>query len=162
MILKTGKCEPAADNTIDHLELNIKARQAGEEVARLLASEVQRFPEIVHQQTLMAVVYRWLRDNMHLMPAAMPQPAETGSIPQPEPEPAPEPEFPEDAAEALLQCETLLRMTEDVPEAGWSFAESVADKVRSISETIEHSKRVTDGQQMALDNMETGVAKWLR
>uniref|UniRef100_A0A6M3KVP7 Uncharacterized protein n=1 Tax=viral metagenome TaxID=1070528 RepID=A0A6M3KVP7_9ZZZZ len=65
-----------------------------------------------------------------------------------------------DPDEALDQATLIIARTEDLPEAGWTFGESVAEKCREISANIERHRRVTPGQQEALDNMEAGVEAW--
>lgn len=61
---------------------------------------------------------------------------------------------------AIEQCERIIDMTDELPEAGWDFGESVAEKCRDIWKNIEKHNRVTEGQQDALDNMEDGVSRW--
>ena len=62
---------------------------------------------------------------------------------------------------ALQQCDGILGKIDDLPMEGMEFGESVAEKVSGISETIERTRRVTDAQARALDNMEDGVDRWL-
>jgi hypothetical protein len=64
--------------------------------------------------------------------------------------------------EALKQCERIAEMCGEVPERGEEFADSVASGVREIAETIQQQNRITADQQRALDNWESGVAKWIR
>lgn len=66
-----------------------------------------------------------------------------------------------EAEEALSLCDTILADAEQVPSAGFEFAESVCEKVRSIRETIESSGRVTQGQANALENMHAGIVRWI-
>lgn len=65
----------------------------------------------------------------------------------------------EDAKE---QCERILEKAEEIPDAGYDFAESVSEKCSSILVYIEKFKRVTPQQREALSNMEYGVDRWLR
>jgi hypothetical protein len=67
-----------------------------------------------------------------------------------------------DVADTLDQCERIIQMAEDsdIPDEGRGFCEDVAEKVRSVSETIERTGRVTARQQEALDNWESGVGRW--
>ena len=60
----------------------------------------------------------------------------------------------------LEQCDEILRMCQDLPEAGESFGESVAEKVEGIRDTIAERGFVTSNQKEALDNMEDGVSRW--
>lgn len=66
-----------------------------------------------------------------------------------------------DAEEALSLCDTILADAEQVPAAGFEFAESVCEKVRSIRESIESSGRVTPRQSEALENMHGGIVRWI-
>lgn len=63
--------------------------------------------------------------------------------------------------EALEQASRIIETTKELPEAGWEFAESVAEQCRSMSNNIERWERVTEKQLETLDNWETGLAKWL-
>lgn len=67
-----------------------------------------------------------------------------------------------DVQSALDQCDEILGMVEDMPDAGMEYGESVAETVSGIQETIEKFDRVTDAQQRALDNLQDGVERWLR
>ena len=67
-----------------------------------------------------------------------------------------------DADDAIEQANNIIEMTGDLPEAGYDFGESVAEKCRSFIEDIERTRRVTPAQQTALDNMESGVCRWFR
>lgn len=62
---------------------------------------------------------------------------------------------------AIEQCDRIFDKCEEVPERGEDFAYSVMEKVESIRESIEKSERVTQGQLTALENMESGVDRWL-
>jgi hypothetical protein len=68
----------------------------------------------------------------------------------------------EDAAE---QCQTIYDKIEDADGDIWDkayeFFESIQSKVKDMKESIEGSRKVTDGQKAALDNMEAGVDRWL-
>lgn len=66
-----------------------------------------------------------------------------------------------DWEDAIEQCNRIMEMCNEVPERGEDFAYSVQQKVQEISETIEESERVTEAQQIALDNMESGVSRWI-
>jgi hypothetical protein len=66
-----------------------------------------------------------------------------------------------EAIEAIEQCERIMEKIHDVPEAGEDFAASVSEKVDSIWQWIEEHGRVTPKQQEALDNMESGLDRWL-
>ncbi len=63
--------------------------------------------------------------------------------------------------EALSQCDTILGMIEDLPMEADDFGESVGEKVRGIRATIEKRQIVTEPQQIALNNMQSGVENWL-
>lgn len=64
--------------------------------------------------------------------------------------------------DAVKQCEHILELCAQVGGAGRAFAESVSEKVESIAETITQRQSVTEGQQLALGNMQRGVEKWIR
>lgn len=67
-----------------------------------------------------------------------------------------------DADDAIEQANNIIEMTGDLPEAGYDFGESVAEKCRSMIENLERTRRVTPAQKTALDNMEAGVCRWFR
>jgi hypothetical protein len=64
-------------------------------------------------------------------------------------------------AAALQQCDDIQEKIDELPDEGMEFGESVGEKVAGIAETIERTRRVTDAQARALDNMEDGVDRWL-
>lgn len=66
-----------------------------------------------------------------------------------------------DVAAAIEQCERIIEACEELPSRAEDFGIGVAEKTAEIQATIEESKRVTIGQQEALDNMEAGVNRWL-
>lgn len=74
---------------------------------------------------------------------------------------------PLDHEEGLELCDEILRLIdEDIPgsayDRGYEFFESVEEKVKSIRGSIEGTKRFTDNQKSALENMKSGVEKWIR
>lgn len=64
--------------------------------------------------------------------------------------------------EALAICDDIDYMAERVPSAGEDFAMSVQGKAADIRKTIEHLGSVTDGQTLALSNMQSGLSRWIR
>ena len=68
--------------------------------------------------------------------------------------------------EAIEQVERIVEMCEQVSvfdsSDAWDFASSVGEKAQSIGETIEERNTVTPAQQEALDNMESGISRWIR
>ncbi len=69
--------------------------------------------------------------------------------------------LPEDAKQAIRQCESILSDCEDIPERGEDFAAGVIERVESIQGWIEENKHVTEAQESALKNMENAVARWV-
>jgi hypothetical protein len=69
-----------------------------------------------------------------------------------------------DAIQALRLVEDICDLAEsgDIPTAGRDYAESVAERARSIGETIEERGRVTEAQVNALENMLSGLERWIR
>jgi hypothetical protein len=68
----------------------------------------------------------------------------------------------DEVREVLEMAEELIRMCEeDVCEAGEEFAASVADTARDIIDTIERTKEATARQREAIENMTTGVERWI-
>lgn len=137
------------------LELNIAARKAGEEIIALIESIAEELDEERHQRIMLSTLWEWLKnhplakhDRNRL--SSPPMPKSMKSVVQGDP-----------VATALTQCEEIINMTGDVPCVGQDFAESVAEKTKAIADNIEQRDRVTEGQQDALDNMQTGVTAWL-
>ena len=67
----------------------------------------------------------------------------------------------EDWEDALELCEGIIEKIDELPDRAQEFGESVGEKIRSISETIEQQERVSDRQLAAIQNMGRGVDKWL-
>ena len=69
-------------------------------------------------------------------------------------------------AEALEQVERIVVMCEHVADYDNSdasdFASSVQGKTEDIERTIEERNHVTPAQAEALDNMESGISRWIR
>ncbi len=63
--------------------------------------------------------------------------------------------------EALDLVDSIVSGCDDIPEEGADFASSVAERASSIGETIEQRQHVTDKQFSALENMLSGVERWL-
>jgi hypothetical protein len=71
-------------------------------------------------------------------------------------------ELPPDVREVLDQAEEILRLCdEEMPEAGYDYAESVAEQTEAIMATIQKSNRVTPRQAQAIANMLAGVEAWI-
>lgn len=68
--------------------------------------------------------------------------------------------------EALKQIEHIVDMCDEVSEydssEAWDFASSVREKTEDIGATIEERNHVTLAQAEALDNMESGISRWIR
>lgn len=68
--------------------------------------------------------------------------------------------------EAQEQVERIVEMCEQVMEYDTDeaneFAGSVQEKAESILVTIEERNHVTRSQAEALDNMESGISRWIR
>ena len=62
---------------------------------------------------------------------------------------------------AIEQCERILEMCDEVPDRGEEFADGVRERTQSIFEWIEENRHVTDAQITALENMESGVSRWI-
>lgn len=62
---------------------------------------------------------------------------------------------------AMEQCDRIISMCEEVRERGEDFAFGVMERTESIKGWIEENKTVTSAQLEALDNMESGVGRWL-
>lgn len=83
---------------------------------------------------------------------------EEACLPDPEVEDGPEADV-EEAYQLVTEIESI---AEEVPERGEAFAQSVLEKAQSIRQTIEESEKVTEPQRKALENMKTGLEKWVR
>lgn len=68
--------------------------------------------------------------------------------------------------EAQDQIEQIVEMCEQVAEydssSAQDFAASVQEKAESIGTWIDEHNDVTTKQQEALDNMESGISRWIR
>jgi len=63
--------------------------------------------------------------------------------------------------EFVEECSEVLDDLEDIPDAGYDFAESVEEKVRGMQAFAEDSHRVTSRMETALQNIRGGVERWL-
>ena len=63
--------------------------------------------------------------------------------------------------EALELVDSILSGCNQIPEEGEDFASGVSERAFSIGETIEQRQHVTDKQFSALENMLSGVERWL-
>ncbi len=82
------------------------------------------------------------------------------------PEAAAPPKESAEVVEALELVERIESTYEDdvderSKEKGEEFFNSVMEKARSIGETIEKTQRVSSAQTTALENILTGVRKWV-
>lgn len=68
--------------------------------------------------------------------------------------------------EALAQADRIYEMCETVAgydrDDAWEFANGVKEQTEGIAKTIEERWDVTENQQIALDNMESGISAWIR
>lgn len=64
--------------------------------------------------------------------------------------------------EAIDLCDEIESLAEDVPERGEDFASSVCDQAGGIRETVERLGAATDAQVTALENMKSGLSRWIR
>jgi len=67
-----------------------------------------------------------------------------------------------DYEEAIELCDDILSSLEDLPEHAEDFSDSVHEKVTSMRDWIDENERVTDKMISALENIQSGVSKWLR
>ena len=67
----------------------------------------------------------------------------------------------DEAQRCIDRCNEGIKMADEVPERGEDFAASVAEKLQSISETIESRDYVTEAQDVAIENMIAGLEKWI-
>jgi len=66
-----------------------------------------------------------------------------------------------DIDDAMLLVELILELADNIPEAGEDFAMGVCDTTQNIAKTIEEKGFVTEKQMEALENMQTGLLKWV-
>lgn len=71
--------------------------------------------------------------------------------------------------EGRIECDKALELGREILEAvtelpsrASDFGDGVAERTRSIMETIESKGFVTKNQTTALENMRSGVFRWLR
>lgn len=67
-----------------------------------------------------------------------------------------------DVEDALELCDEIEREADEVPDAGEDFAERAREKASNIRARIEETGRVTPKQLTALENMESGLYRWIR
>ncbi len=64
--------------------------------------------------------------------------------------------------DAILLCDEILDMLDDLPERAQEFSDSIREWVEGINYTILENRRVTENQATALENMKMAVEKWIR
>lgn len=62
----------------------------------------------------------------------------------------------------VKKAESAVKESDDIPDAGSSFAESVVETLLAISHTIDENERVSENQKRAIKNMEKGIRKWTK
>ena len=62
----------------------------------------------------------------------------------------------------VKKAEAAVKESDDIPEAGSRFAESVVETLLAISHTIDENEWVSDNQKRAIKNMEKGIKKWTK
>lgn len=67
-----------------------------------------------------------------------------------------------DVEETVAIADEILERVPELPERAADFAESVDEKAASIKQTIQNSNHVTPAQRRALENMLSGVKRWIR
>jgi hypothetical protein len=154
----------ATNVSIDHesVNLNIEARSTGDTLCSLIQDACDIFDE-QRQRAILGTIRQWLNEH----PLKRTQTKTVGVSPVQHcrslaSEPPGAGAMPPAVRAAISQCESILASIGELPEPGWEFGESVGEKIRDILETIETRQHVTDGQQTAIDNMETGINAWLR
>tara|TARA_Y100000310_G_scaffold117187_1_gene115936 strand:- start:534 stop:1004 length:471 start_codon:yes stop_codon:yes gene_type:complete len=142
--------------TDEQLTANLFARKSGEECVQYIESELDKFPDDEHKRRALGVVWEWLNGHPlaekkeKVVARAGKQLIKVETLPL---NPV--------AEDAYNQCDSILSLIDDIPEAGWDFGDSVKEKVDGIQSTIVLNNWVTDAQQEALDNMQAGVERWL-
>lgn len=63
---------------------------------------------------------------------------------------------------ALQLAEQIESAADEVPDEGQEFASDVAKKAEDIAATIESTNRASDAQVTALENMLSGLQRWIR
>lgn len=129
----------------DTIQQNIKARQQADELTQFVRDQVARFTS--HGA---AIFWESMRDDAaKWLPVLRPLPAE--------------PTKQDPVAEAIAQVERIADLADEVEsDEGQDYSESACTTATEIGETIKRTKRVTENQQLALDNIEAGINAWLR
>jgi hypothetical protein len=63
--------------------------------------------------------------------------------------------------EAVWALEILLDDLDDIPDAGWDFADSVRESAESMKDWIEENEHVTERQLETIENWQVAVSKWI-
>lgn len=62
----------------------------------------------------------------------------------------------------LIQCNDILELLDELPDAAEDFVLSVEDKVISIRNWIDVNEHVTEKQATAIENIHQGVLRWFK
>lgn len=65
-------------------------------------------------------------------------------------------------ADALELADDILADLDELPERAEDFRDSVREKVEGMRDWILENEAVTEKMETALENMKTGVDRWLR
>lgn len=144
--------------TIDEtrVKARIEARKEANAILELISETTMRWAD--DQKDIRRHFLETIDATVH---AALFPPAVEKLFPTP-PSVGPEKHLPGDVVLALDIIDDMEAMAMEVPDAGHDFAMDVLEKARSIGRTIERSNSVTAPQMDALENMRSGLARWIR
>lgn len=152
---------------IERIDRNRAMRETGEQIASeviaLLHDHLMSIPDsqtdLVSQTVIKAI--RSHLDDLLSKPAAqssMPHGRQQKLVTK-----SAGPEIEEtDVLRAIETANWIIENAEFIPSKGREFADSIAEKAESIRESVVDRDSVSPGQLEALENMEAGLARWLR
>ncbi len=130
------------------------ARELLGQVARLILAEVESLPSARSKTIFWDQLHKAAAMRMPGTPACLlpPPPPETKSAKS---------SLPADVQDAIEMATFIIDNACSVPTEGVEYADSVSAKASEMLTTITKSRRVSEKQLMALENMKNGLERWL-
>lgn len=138
------------------ISANVAARKSAETVCELINGELKTLIDKFGQQALPPFFEQLRLVYGKNLAVATSAPA-TVRAPRGQIRPSGDP-----AGDALELIDEALELVERMPERGQEYAESAAENLNGIADTIERKNEVTPGQLAAIENIKAGLERWVR
>jgi hypothetical protein len=137
------------------IEANVVARKAASDVCELINGELKTLIDrfgIDAVKPFFALLREVYGKNLEMLPAAAPAPVSLDRKRR---------SVIDECGDALELIDEALEIAERVPERGQEYAESVTSTLNGIAATIERTDKVTENQLAAIENIKSGLERWV-